>query len=566
MFYRKYSRFLAFSLAVSLLTTIPAQAADIGDSPPPGTELAPESSQDSADISGADQEPVADEDPVLVTEPVETEAAGESEFPETEIYTETEIPAETESAEESTETESVETESITESETESETKSETESETELLTEETETSEDTEKDKAEGTDSVPDGKEDTVIEQGTIDYVRSTTKVPVEGLPGAITQEMVSAVLYCQDETGFLASAALAQIIEEAADGSDADSLTSQAYRTHNLFGMSGSSGLKSYNTDSESVFDHSDMLTESYSELLDYKDDLDQYVALYAKMWSGDEEYGKKLIDIIDRYQLYRLDKVTLEEFESLLPTYVNPCPGTIISSTFGYRELFHSMHEGIDLATGGRNIATYAARGGVVIAAGDYGLAGNMISIRHSDGTVTDYMHHYKMFVSTGDYVLKGQQIGLAGSTGRSTGIHLHFQINIGGAAVNPAPYLKDDSSGKVIPLDGGRKHKIPLSKMVLGTVMNGGKPPKHEIDVPQVRDTAVFRKIHTAIDTVRGIPAIINPVEDLPEKEYDLSDEILGSIVHDGVSPKHEISVPWVDKHDLSGRVSIDIIGSHD
>ena len=109
MFYRKYSRFLAFSLAVSLLTTIPAQAADIGDSPPLGTELAPESSQGSADISGADQEPVADEDPVLVTEPVETEAAGEIEFPETEIYTETESPAETESAEESTETESVET-------------------------------------------------------------------------------------------------------------------------------------------------------------------------------------------------------------------------------------------------------------------------------------------------------------------------------------------------------------------------------------------------------------------------------------------------------------------------
>jgi hypothetical protein len=254
---------------------------------------------------------------------------------------------------------------------------------------------------------------------------------------------------------------------------------------------------------------------------------------LYAKKWSGNEEYGKKLIDIIDKYQLYRLDKVTLEEFESLLPTYVNPCPGTVISSTFGYRELFHSMHEGIDLATGGRNIATYAARGGVVIAAGDYGLAGNMISIRHSDGTVTDYMHHYKMFVSTGDYVLKGQQIGLAGSTGRSTGIHLHFQVNIGGAAVNPAPYLKDDSSGKVIPLDGGREHKpeIPLSKMVLGTVMNGGTPPKHEIDVPQVRDTAVFSKVHTVIGETKEIPVIITPVERLPEIEYHLSDEILRS-----------------------------------
>lgn len=483
MLYRKFLRFLAFLLAVTLLTTITAQAADIGEFS-------------------------AESDPGLITEPVETEVF-ESEYPESETYFETEVPVETEteSAEESLETEVQESEDMTESETEEET------ETELLTEETEVFEETEASEetvmedAEGTDSVPDGTEDTVIEQGTIDYVRSTAKVPVEGLPGAITQEMVSAVLYCQDETGFLASAVLAQIIAEAAYGTDADSLTDQAYQTHNLFGVSGSSGLKSYNTDSESIFDHSDMLVERYSELLKYKNDLDRYVALYAKKLSGDEEYGKKLIDIIDRYQLYRLDKVTLEEFESLLPTYVNPCPGSVISSAFGYRALFHSMHEGIDLATGGRNIATYAARGGVVISAGDNGLAGNMISIRHSDGTVTDYMHHYKMFVSTGDYVLKGQQIGLAGSTGRSTGIHLHFQIDIGGAAVNPAPYLKDDSSGEVIPLDGGRKQKIPLSKMVLGTVMNGGKPPKHEIDVPQVRDTAVFGKVNAVPGAVKDI-----------------------------------------------------------
>ncbi len=545
----KYSCFSAFLLTLSLLTTMTAQAAET--------------------------EPYTETDAVLREEP---DTAATSGYPESETFIETEVPIETESDVESSETEIAETEGMTESETETETdwetetvsETETESETEtgIQTEtETETqTKETEKADAEGTDDVPDDKEDKEIEQGTIDYVRSTTQVPVEGLPGAITQEMVSAVLYCQDETGFLASATLAQIIAESADGSDANSLTAQAYSNHNLFSIGGSSGLKSYNTDSESIFDHSEMLEENYSELLDYKDDLDRYVALYAKMWSGDEEYGKKLIDIIDKYQLYRLDKVTLEEFESLLPTYVNPCPGTVISSTFGYRELFHSMHEGIDLATGGRNIATYAARGGVVIAAGDYGLAGNMISIRHSDGTVTDYMHHYKMFVSTGDYVLKGQQIGLAGSTGRSTGIHLHFQVNIGGAAVNPAPYLKDDSSGKVIPLDGGRKQKIPLSKMVLGTVMNGGKPPKHEIDVPQVRDTAVFSKVNTVIGAAKEIPAIITPTENIPEIEYHLSDEVLCCVIYDGISPKHEVSLPWVDKHDLSGRYSLDIIGLND
>ena len=113
-----------------------------------------------------------------------------------------------------------------------------------------------------------------------------------------------------------------------------------------------------------------------------------------------------------------------------------------ILTSRYGRR--WGRMHRGIDIA-GPVGTPIYAAADGVAIAAGWHsGGYGNLVEIRHGDGTVTRYAHNSRMSVSVGQIVRQGQQIAEMGSTGNSTGSHLHFEIRPGGGgAVNPIAHL---------------------------------------------------------------------------------------------------------------------------
>ena len=125
---------------------------------------------------------------------------------------------------------------------------------------------------------------------------------------------------------------------------------------------------------------------------------------------------------------------------------FTHPCPSASISSTFGYRDFDGAFHKGLDLAAP-EGTPYYAADSGTVIYAtydGGYnGGAGNWIVISHGNGIVTKYMHSSAVYVSVGEAVSRGQNIGAVGNTGESFGAHLHFQVEVNGAAVDPLGYI---------------------------------------------------------------------------------------------------------------------------
>jgi murein DD-endopeptidase MepM/ murein hydrolase activator NlpD len=125
---------------------------------------------------------------------------------------------------------------------------------------------------------------------------------------------------------------------------------------------------------------------------------------------------------------------------------YAWPTRGVITS---GYGRRWGRMHRGIDI---GAPIGTpvIASAGGVVEFSGwNSGGYGNMVDIRHPDGSMTRYAHNSRLLVRTGQQVDQGQQISEVGSTGYSTGPHLHFEVHPRNqGAVNPIAYLPQSRS----------------------------------------------------------------------------------------------------------------------
>ncbi len=118
---------------------------------------------------------------------------------------------------------------------------------------------------------------------------------------------------------------------------------------------------------------------------------------------------------------------------------FIWPVSGPV-TSPFGFR--WGRMHEGIDIAVpSGTPIR--AAAGGTVIYCGWMEGYGNLVAIDHGGGLATAYAHQSAIAVACGQQVGQGQTIGYVGSTGHSTGPHLHFEVRVNGAAVDPLGYL---------------------------------------------------------------------------------------------------------------------------
>jgi murein DD-endopeptidase MepM/ murein hydrolase activator NlpD len=81
------------------------------------------------------------------------------------------------------------------------------------------------------------------------------------------------------------------------------------------------------------------------------------------------------------------------------------------------------------------------AARDGLVLAVGPLPGYGNVVEVQHDQGVTTLYAHLSRALVDPGRRVTRGTPVGLVGATGDATGPHLHFEVRVRGAAVDPAP-----------------------------------------------------------------------------------------------------------------------------
>jgi murein DD-endopeptidase MepM/ murein hydrolase activator NlpD len=96
-------------------------------------------------------------------------------------------------------------------------------------------------------------------------------------------------------------------------------------------------------------------------------------------------------------------------------------------------------FHAGVDFpAPAGTAVA--AAGSGRVAFAGPSGSGwGNLVVVAHRHGVRTRYAHLSRIDVQVGQRVSTGSTIGLVGSTGEATGPHLHFEVVVRGANVDP-------------------------------------------------------------------------------------------------------------------------------
>ena len=123
------------------------------------------------------------------------------------------------------------------------------------------------------------------------------------------------------------------------------------------------------------------------------------------------------------------------------------PAAQARFTSAFGTRsdpfKATRAMHAGIDLA-GPVGTSIYATADGYVGRAGVVGGYGNFIELEHGKSIQTRYGHLSSILVRSGQRVKRGDLIGRMGSTGRSTGSHLHYEVRVDGAAVNPIPFMQ--------------------------------------------------------------------------------------------------------------------------
>lgn len=170
-----------------------------------------------------------------------------------------------------------------------------------------------------------------------------------------------------------------------------------------------------------------------------------QYQSLYTKYIAEEEKLNDELQEYIKELQAKLNAQYVGGTFGWPVDTKYN-----YISSSYGWRTYWYygtkvtDFHRGIDIVGANSSIngaPVYAANDGTVIIKTTHYSYGNYIMIDHGGGRSTLYAHMSKFAsgITVDSVVKKGDIIGYVGTTGNSTGPHLHFEVRINGATVDP-------------------------------------------------------------------------------------------------------------------------------
>jgi murein DD-endopeptidase MepM/ murein hydrolase activator NlpD len=100
------------------------------------------------------------------------------------------------------------------------------------------------------------------------------------------------------------------------------------------------------------------------------------------------------------------------------------------------------AFHTGVDISAP-TGTPVRATADGIVSFADRSGGYGRLIVVDHGNGMQTYYAHLSRFYAQTGQEVRRGETIGAVGTSGRVTGAHLHYEVRMGGGAINPYRHL---------------------------------------------------------------------------------------------------------------------------
>jgi len=169
---------------------------------------------------------------------------------------------------------------------------------------------------------------------------------------------------------------------------------------------------------------------------------------------NSDGTFGPRTDHALRRYQTWfgmrpdgifgRATYIALHAPPPVSPRLLSWPISGVVTSRFGPRG--RRFHAGIDIAAAVGKPVHPAVPGRVVWAGWGDGGWGLLVVIAHASGLRTMYAHLSRIDVRLGQRVEAGNTLGLVGESGTARGPHLHFEVRLRGAAIDPLTGLSRD------------------------------------------------------------------------------------------------------------------------